>query len=146
MSWRDRFTKTPSELHGVAPAGKAKKPYFKKIQIILLPVFFVVFGLAYYVAISMEWYAVEIAYMVLIAGLAVSFVVLNRGFVLQGVTPEMLPDSMKPEEKQRLLESRDRRAQISAWLLVFLIPLLVVFLIEMIILFFIPTMEGIFHG
>ena len=49
------------------------------------------------------------AYMILTAGFSIAFVVYNRGFSRRGVTLDMLPDTMTPEEKTEFIANGENR-------------------------------------
>jgi hypothetical protein len=71
------------------------------------------------------------------AGLGLYYVIYNRGFVGKNATPESLPDSMSPLEKQKYIEESRERMQKSKWVLTLLLPIIVTILIDMLYIFFI---------
>ena len=71
------------------------------------------------------------------AGLGLYYVIYNRGFVGKNATPETLPDSMSPLEKQKYIEESRERMQKSKWVLTLLLPIIVTILIDMLYIFFI---------
>lgn len=83
-------------------------------------------------------------YLALGGGLALWYVIYNKGFSRR-VPPEQLPSDLSPVEKQALLEDGERRFRRSRWALTILIPILFVFLCDMIYLFIFPAMEEWFR-
>ena len=84
-------------------------------------------------------------YLAVGAVLALYYVIYNRGFTGKNVTPDMLPDSMSPVEKQRFLDESRARMEKSKWVLTVLIPIVLVFFADMIYLFIFPTVKGWFQ-
>ena len=78
---------------------------------------------------------VMVIYMVAFAGLLISYLIYNRGFVNKGVTEEMLPDTWSQEKKTAFLEGEKQRTEKSRWMLVLIIPFTVVFMAEALYLF-----------
>ena len=74
-------------------------------------------------------------YMVAFAGLLVTYLIYNRGFVNKGVTEEMLPDNWSQEKKDAFIQGERERAEKSRWMLVLIIPFAVVFMAEALYLF-----------
>lgn len=71
------------------------------------------------------------------------YVIYNRGFSREGVTPDMLPDTMSAVEKVEFLESRDRRKKKSKWMLTIIIPLIFTFMFDSLYLFVLPYLENL---
>ncbi len=113
----------------------------KKLLILLLLTVFLC--PAYFVC---QHYEIPVHYLYIAAGavLGLGYVIYNKGFSGKGVTPEMLPDTMSPEEKQAFINDSIRRQKTSEWVLLLLIPILVTLAADMIYLFIFPTLEGLF--
>lgn len=73
---------------------------------------------------------VMISYMIILTALILGFVIYNRGFSRRGITVEMLPDTMSPEEKVEFIASAEERLKKSKWLLTIIIPFLFTFLLD----------------
>lgn len=82
-------------------------------------------------------------YAAITAVLVIAYVVYNRGFAREGVTPDMLPDTMSAVEKVEFLESRDRRKKKSKWMLTVIIPLIFTFMFDSLYLFVLPYLENL---
>ena len=77
-------------------------------------------------------------------GLGLYYVIYNRGFVGKNATPDVLPDTMSPAEKQAFLDDSKARLQKSRWVLTLLIPIILTFAADMIYLFLFPQLKEIF--
>ena len=121
-----------------APSGNGHRPVSPqtKKRALLLLVNTVAILFLYYGCYSLGFRQIFFVYLGLLAVLAVVYVVYNRGFVYKNATPELLPDTMTPEEKQATLEEARRRLRASDWMLMLIIPLVVTFLADAIYLFF----------
>jgi hypothetical protein len=84
------------------------------------------------------------AYMILTAGFSIAFVVYNRGFSRRGVTLDMLPDTMTPEEKTEFIADGERRLKKSKWMLTVILPFLFTFAYELINLYFSEFFTSLF--
>jgi hypothetical protein len=82
------------------------------------------------------------SYAVLLAAAAVAYVAYNRGFAARGVTEDMLPDSMSPEEKREYVESAALREKRSKWLLIAMIALALPLLVDLFRLFVWDSVTG----
>ncbi|MBQ7335075.1 MAG: hypothetical protein IJW92_01195 [Clostridia bacterium] len=89
-------------------------------------------------------FPIHYIYLTAAAGLAIYYVIYNRGFAGKGITPEMLPDTMSPEEKQEFIEDCRRRLKKSRWVLTILLPLIITFAIDIFYLFAIPYLTELF--
>ena len=90
----------------------------------------------YFGCVALEFIYMLYIYVGLAAVLFVIYMIYNRGFVLRGATPDMLPDTMSPVEKQAKFDEAARRQHASRWMLTVIIPLVICILIDMIWLFF----------
>lgn len=80
-------------------------------------------------------------YLVAGAGLGLYYVIYNRGFTGKNVTPDQLPNTMSPVEKQKFIDDSRARMQKSRWVLTVLLPIILTVLVDMVYLFF---LEGLF--
>ena len=71
-----------------------------------------------------------------------SYIIYNRGFSRMSVTPEMLPASMSPEEKEEFIENGKVRLEKSKWMLLIIFPLLMTFIFDVVGIFLLePIIE-----
>ena len=76
----------------------------------------------------------------------VVFIIYNRGFTRDNVTPEMLPDSMTEQEKAEFIQNGIDRKRKSKWMIVVLFALFTPLAIDFLILTAIPTLLGPIFG
>ena len=117
----------------------------KKIAIrrmLLLVAITVALATLYYLLPALGFLYAPHVYLAVGGGLALGYVIYNRGFYLRGVTADMLPGHIPAEKRQQMIEDGARRFQSSRWMLLILLPILLVFMIDIIYLFMIP--EGLF--
>ena len=79
-------------------------------------------------------------YLAVGGGLALYYVIYNRGMTGKGVTPEMLPDTMTYAEKEAWIADRAERAKKSAWVLLLLIPIILTLVIDTAVIYLIPML------
>lgn len=120
------------------------KPEAKKLMLHLLANSVILIALYYIIPALLEFPFMPHIYIIAGVVLALYYVIYNRGFVGRNATPDMLPNSMSPIEKQRFLEDSRERMKKSRWALTLIIPILLTFLADMIYLFIFPYFEGIF--
>ncbi len=118
--------KQSSALTGSVNSEEKKKP---NIKMLLLLVFntAVVFGFYRFMLSYPHFEIVLGSYMTILAALSISYVVYNRGFSRNGITVDMLPDSMTNEEKVEFIEDAARRKKSSKWMLAFIFPFVFTF-------------------
>lgn len=120
------------------------KPEAKKTLLFLLANTLILLVLYFWIPAQFHFAYMPHIYLLAGAVLALYYVIYNRGFTGRNVTPEMLPPTMSPVEKQKFIDESRERMQKSKWVLTVLIPLLIVFFVDMIILFIIPIFtEGL---
>ena len=85
-------------------------------------------------------------YAVLGAGFLIAYIIYNRAFTRDNITPEMLPDTMSEHEKTAFIQSGVERKRKSKWMIVVLFALFVPLAIDFIILTAIPTLFGSMLG
>lgn len=83
-------------------------------------------------------------YLIVGAGLALYYVIYNRGFVGKNATPDMLPNSMTPVQKQAYIEESKKRFRDSRWVLTVIVPIILTFFADMLYLFIFPYIEEMF--
>lgn len=112
-----------------------RKPFNFKLLFIVVMNTVVLFAF-YRVAMNSQnavfFKTVLATYLVATAAFAIAYVLYNRGFSRRGVTADMLPDTMSPEEKCEFIADGERRLKKSKWMLTILFPLIVVFMWDMI--------------
>ena len=80
------------------------------------------------------------------AGFLIAYIIYNRAFTRDNVTPEMLPDTMSEHEKVAFIQSGVERKQKSRWMIVVLFALFVPLAIDFLILQVFPTLFGGIFG
>lgn len=103
-----------------------KKPNIKLLLLLVLNTA-VVFGFYRFMLNYPHFEIVLIAYMVLLTGFALGYVIYNRGFSRSGITVDMLPDSMSAEEKVEFVEDAQIRRKRSKWMITCIFPFVFTF-------------------
>lgn len=85
---------------------------------------------------------VPIFYAVAGAAFLFTYIIYNRAFTRDNVTPEMLPDTMSEEQKQAFIQSGADRKRKSKWMIIVLFALFTPLAIDFLILTAIPTLFG----
>ena len=75
-------------------------------------------------------FVVMIVYMVLLLGFSLAYIIYNRFFYREGITPEQLSPTWSEEEKAAFFEDAKRRKARSKWMLLIIFPLVVTFMID----------------
>ncbi len=101
----------------------------------------ILFPVIYFTLASRGFDMILVIYTAVAALVAVGYVLYNRGFSGKNVTPEMLPNTMTPTEKQAFIEDSKRRLSSSRWVLTLLFPLVFTIALDMIYLFLIPMLR-----
>lgn len=103
----------------------------KKLPIglaLILAVNTVIVFSVYHLLVNFKYFEIVlIIYMVILSVSMLSYVIYNRGFSRKGLTPEMLPDDMTPEEKEAFILDGKTRLKKSKWLLTVIFPFLFTF-------------------
>lgn len=89
----------------------------------------------YFACVALEFIYMMYIYLGLSALLLVIYVAYNRGFALRGVTPDMLPDTLTPDEKRSRIDEAARRMRDSRWMLTVIVPMIVAVLLDAVYLF-----------
>lgn len=124
---------------------KAPKKIDWKKRGILLLIFVVVFTV-YYAACELNFYPILPIYLGVITVLAVVFIILNRGLERALPTPNDLPDSMSPAEKQAYIDLAVKRKGQARQVLMLLIPFLLTIFIDMVILTYVQPLMASFSA
>lgn len=82
-------------------------------------------------------FVVMVAYLALLLGFVLAYLIYNRFLYRKGLSPEQLPCEWSDEQKAAFIEDGERRLQRSKWMLTVIFPLLFTFLIDAVDLFFI---------
>lgn len=119
------------------------KPDAKKLLIQLVINSLIIVPLYFVIATNVQFPYLHYIYLLAGAALVLYYVIYNRGFVGRNATPQSLPNSMSPAEKQAFLEDCRLRQKKSRWVLTFLIPIVLTFLADAAILYLVPSLETI---
>ena len=87
---------------------------------------------------------VNVGYWIVLAVLAIIYVIYNRGFTQKSLTAEMLPESWDAEKKARYIEDAQKRDSRSRWMLTVIIPVMIPIMLDAISLFTWPIIENLF--
>lgn len=109
--------------------------------LLLMLVNSVLFSVLYFVIANAGFDYILYIYTALAGILAIVFVIYNKGFSWRNVTPEMLPDTMTPEEKKAFVTDGERRLSDSRWMLAFLFPLILAIALDVMYLFLLPMLN-----
>ncbi|MBE6538178.1 MAG: hypothetical protein E7671_01775 [Ruminococcaceae bacterium] len=106
--------------------GAQKKFDFGMLLLLVLNTA-VIFGFYRYMLSTPYFLPVLVIYMVAFAAFLLTYIIYNRGFTRNGVTVDMLPDSMTNEEKVDFIEDAVRRKRKSKWMLTLIFPFVFTF-------------------
>lgn len=87
-----------------------------------------------------------VAFAVVATVFLVVYILYNRGFTRDNVTPEMLPDTMSEHEKTAFIQEAVDRKRKSKWMIIVIIALFCPLAIDFLILTVIPTLLGPIFG
>lgn len=87
---------------------------------------------------------VNVGYWIVLAVLAIIYVIYNRGFTQKSLTAEMLPESWDADKKARYIEDAQKRDSRSRWMLTVIIPVMIPIMLDAISLFTWPIIENLF--
>lgn len=87
---------------------------------------------------------VNVGYWIVLALLAIVYVIYNRGFTQKNLTEEMLPESWDAEKKAKYIEDAQKRDSRSRWMLTVIIPIMIPIMLDAISLFTWPIIENLF--
>lgn len=103
-----------------------KKPNIKLFLLLLVNTA-VVFGFYRFMLNYPHFEIVLFSYMALLTIFVLAYVIYNRGFSRNGITVDMLPDSMTPEEKVAFVEEAETRKRRSKWMITVIFPFVFTF-------------------
>ena len=89
----------------------------------------------YFVLNNLEFWPIFFIYMGISAVPSAIFVIYNKGFVYKDATPEMLPNTMTPEQKAAVLDEAKARLRKSRWMLTLILPFVLAFMLDALYLF-----------
>lgn len=118
------------------------KPQAKKMMLSLLVNTVILMVIYFWLPTQFEFSYLPFIYLGIGAILLLYYVIYNQGLSGKNVTPDMLSDTMSPEEKQQYIKDSRERMKKSNWVLTILIPIMLVFAVDMIYLFVIPMLFG----
>ena len=78
---------------------------------------------------------VTIAYMIILGGFLIGYIIYNFAFTRKNITPDMLPDSWSDDKKEQYISEGKTREKKSRWMLTVIIPFLFTFLADALYLF-----------
>ena len=87
-----------------------------------------------------------VAYAAVAAVFVFVYIIYNRAFTRDNLTPEMLPDSMSEQQKADFIQSGADRKRKSKWMIVVILALICPLAIDFLILTVIPTLFGSMLG
>ena len=85
---------------------------------------------------------VMVLYAVTGAAFLFTYIIYNRGFTRDNITPDMLPDTMSEQQKVDFIQSGKDRKRKSKWMIIVIFALFVPLAIDFIVLIAIPTLFG----
>ena len=85
---------------------------------------------------------IMVLYAAIGAGFLIAYIIYNRAFTRDNITPDMLPDTMSEHEKLAFIQSGVERKRKSRWMIVVLFAAFVPLAIDFLILTAIPTLFG----
>lgn len=129
----------------IVSAAQKKKPNLKILALLVVNTV-IVFGFYRFMLNYPYFEIVLIAYMVIFAALLLGYIIYNRGFSRNGITVDMLPDSMTAEEKTAFIEDAQIRKRKSKWVLTFIFPFVFTFGFDALSWFVTDNILSIFKG
>lgn len=85
---------------------------------------------------------IMVLYAVVGAAFLFTYIIYNRGFTRDNITPDMLPDTMSEQQKEAFIQSGKDRKRKSKWMIIVIFALFVPLAIDFIVLIAIPTLFG----
>ncbi len=92
---------------------------------------------------GMSFSIITIVYYVIVTGLLLAIIFLNRGFSKSELTPEMLDEGTPPEDAKRICELVNRQKKIAKRLMLVLIPFVFAIFFDLIYLFYGDFLAGV---
>ncbi|MBQ8005324.1 MAG: hypothetical protein IJ303_03325 [Clostridia bacterium] len=137
--------KKRSTEQAVSVPAASKKPNIKMLIILVFNTA-LIFGFYRFMLNYPHFEIVLITYMAILAVLAIWYIVYNRAFVYNGVTVDMLSDSMTNEEKIAFVEEVQMRKRRSKWMLMFILPFIFTFGVDALSWFITDNILSMFKG
>ena len=125
--------------------SEKKKPNLKLMALLLFNTA-VIFGFYRYMLPLPHFETVLIIYMSIFAVLLLGYIMYNRGFSRNGITEDMLPDSMTEEEKRAFVSDALERKKKSKWLLTLIFPFIFTFGFECVTWFVTDNILSLFRN
>lgn len=85
---------------------------------------------------------VMVLYAVAGAAFLFTYIIYNRGFTRDNITPDMLPDTMSEQQKEEFIQNGKDRKRKSKWMIIVIFALFVPLAVDFIVLIAIPTLFG----
>ena len=89
---------------------------------------------------------IMVLYAIVGAAFLIAYIIYNRAFTRDNITPEMLPDTMSEHEKLAFIQNGVERKRKSKWMIVVLFAAFVPLAIDFLILQVFPTLLGSMLG
>ena len=83
---------------------------------------------------------VMVFYAVAGAAFLFTYIIYNRGFTRDNITPEMLPDTMSEQQKAEFIQSGKDRKRKSKWMIIVIFALFLPLAVDFIVLVAVPTL------
>ncbi|MBQ8208363.1 MAG: hypothetical protein IJZ89_06495 [Clostridia bacterium] len=129
----------------IVPATEKKKPNLRILALLVINTA-IVFGFYRFMLNYPYFEIVLISYMVIFAVLLLGYIIYNRGFSRNGITVDMLPDSMTEEEKTAFVEDAQMRKRKSKWMLTLIFPFVFTFGFDALSWFITDNILSMFKG
>ena len=102
----------------------------------------------YFWAASVEtlWKAAIIGFLVAASVVFIVYFAVNRGMTELNITPDMISDTLTPDEKTALIENAKERKKKTQWMLFLFIALITPVMIDLMRLFVFERIAQIFKG
>lgn len=133
MSGGKKHNRKRKSVATVDAADVIKKQKWAKNKKYLLPLIIntlVFLGVYWYLVEKPYFMVVLWVYFALTLGFTAAYIIYNRAFTRRNLTPDMLPDSMTPYEKEEFIADGERRLERSKWMLTIIFPLLMTFCLD----------------
>lgn len=122
-----------------------KKKFNYKLLLILIFNTIIIFSI-YRLGVMMEYEPILWIYFAAALLFSLAYIIYNRGLSRRNITPDMLPDTWSPIQKQKFFDEDKKWKEKSKWMLTILFPLIITFMYELLDLFFFENLKFIFPG
>ncbi|NLK39428.1 MAG: hypothetical protein GX303_04160 [Clostridiales bacterium] len=120
-----------------------KKKFNYKLLLILIFNTIIIFSI-YRLGVMMEYEPILWIYFAAALLFSLAYIIYNRGLSRRNITPDMLPDTWSPIQKQKFFDEDKKWKEKSKWMLTILFPLIITFMYELLDLFFFENLKFIF--